>query len=225
MKHMDERTKRAVKIAGAVVAVLGVIVWLHLSSRPASTSPAESSKSSAVAPTVAAANESRAVSNDESSTPVTVDRYPNIESPDSVAPEQDFAVQVSLTGEQLSPETNILSGAESGGKLQVKMDEGKQSTDIEVTLAAPGMEFSGGSTNTATITLPQNGDSSIALFHLRAKPIDGAEKPTQILATLWQNYVFLARIRRPITITTAPMVFGEWLRRCKLPGLLRLRSM
>src|ERR1039457_7177813 len=50
----------------------------------------------------------------------SIERYPNIEAPDTVAVGQEIAVQVSLTTEQLAPETKIISGAQHDGKLQLE---------------------------------------------------------------------------------------------------------
>jgi hypothetical protein len=138
---------------------------------------------------------------------VQVERYPNIEAPDTVSAGQKIAVQVSLTLEQISPETRILSGAQSHGRLQLQMAEGERHWTLTVILTAPGMEITRGGTNTAEITLAQDSDSSIAVFYLRAQPIvapngDGT-RDTRILATLWHNGAFLARISRPLTIVAA----------------------
>jgi tetratricopeptide (TPR) repeat protein len=133
----------------------------------------------------------------------TVERYPNIEAPDSVAPGHEIAVQVSLTAEQIAPETKILSGQQSGGKLQLQMAEGERQWTLTVNLSAPGMEITRGGSNTAEITIDRNGDSTIAAFYLRAQPLDSSangKRDTRILATLWHNGAFLARIGRPLTI-------------------------
>jgi hypothetical protein len=45
--------------------------------------------------------------------PSPVERYPNIEAPDTVSAGQEISVQVSLTSEQISTETKILSTAQS----------------------------------------------------------------------------------------------------------------
>ncbi len=133
----------------------------------------------------------------------SIERYPNIEAPDTVAAGQEIAAQVSLTAEQISSETIIVSGAKNQGKLQLPMPEGERQWTITVNLIAPGMEITRGGSNTATITIDRDGDSTIAAFYLRAQPLDPAangKRDTRILATLWHDGAFLARIARPLTI-------------------------
>jgi tetratricopeptide (TPR) repeat protein len=133
----------------------------------------------------------------------SVERYPNIEAPDTVTAGQEIAVQVSLTSEQISSETKILSGTQDKGKLQLQMAEGERQWTLTINLTAPGMEITRGGTNTAQITIDRDNDSTIAAFYLRAQPLDPAangRRDTRILATLWHDGAFLARIARPLTI-------------------------
>ena len=138
------------------------------------------------------------------SPPLPVERYPDIEAPDTVTARQEIAVQVSLTSEQISPETKILSGAQSQGKLQLPMPEGERQWTLIVILTAPGMEIARGRTNTAEITIARDSDSSIPVFCLRTQPIEAAngdgKRDTRILATLWHDGTFLGRISRPLAI-------------------------
>jgi hypothetical protein len=133
-----------------------------------------------------------------------VERYPNIEAPDTVLAGQEIAVQVSLTAEQISPETKILSGTQSGGKLQLQMAEGERQWTLTVNLTVPGMEITRGGTNTAEISIERDSDSGVAVFYLRAQPLDaanaGGRRDTRILATLWHGGALLARLSRPLTI-------------------------
>ena len=136
-----------------------------------------------------------------------VERYPNIEAPDTVTAGQEIAVQVSLTSEQISPETKILSGVQSGGKLQLQMAEGERQWTLTVNLTVPGMEITRGGTNTAEISIERDSDSGVAVFYLRAQPLDAANsagrRDTRILATLWHEGALLARLSRPLTIVSA----------------------
>jgi TPR repeat protein len=137
--------------------------------------------------------------------PTVEERYPNIEAPDTVHPAQEFAVQVSLTGEQLSPETRIMSGQQENGKLVIPMPPGLTSIDLEVNLTAPSMEFVGGS-NIGQIELTKGQDSTVAQFHLRANTAIASDKPAMLMATFWYNHGFLARVERDIRVV--PDVFG-----------------
>jgi hypothetical protein len=83
------------------------------------------------------------------------------------------------------------------------MTEEERLWTITVNLSAPGMEITGGGSNTAEITIDRNNDSTIAAFYLRAQPVDSAangRRETRIFATLWHNGAFLARIARTLTI-------------------------
>ena len=126
------------------------------------------------------------------------ERYPNIEAPDVVHPAQEFAVLVSLTGEQISPETRIVSGRQNEGKLEIPIPAGMTSIELEVNLTAPGMEFVDGS-NMATIELDKGQDSTVAQFHLRVRAGTPAGQP-KLMATFWYNHGFVARVERSVEI-------------------------
>ncbi|MGA2755472.1 MAG: CHAT domain-containing protein [Terracidiphilus sp.] len=132
----------------------------------------------------------------------TIERYPNIEAPDTVAVGQEIAVQVSLTTEQIAPETKILSGEQHEGKLQLHMAAGEEKWTLAVNLTAPGMEFTR-SGNTADITITRDGDSTLAIFYLRPATAAEPRRETRILATLICNGAFIARLSRPLTIVAS----------------------
>jgi hypothetical protein len=75
-----------------------------------------------------------------------------------------------------------------------------------VNLSAPGFDFSKGS-NTQQILLGRDGNSTVAAFYLRPHvgPNGEAAAPreTRILASLFHNDAFIARLTRPITIGSA----------------------
>ncbi len=135
----------------------------------------------------------------QASTAASVEeRYPNIEAPEVVHPTEEFAVLVSLTGEQISPETTIVSGKQNEGRLQVPIPAGMTSIQLEVNLTAPGMEFVGGS-NIATIELDKGQDSTVAQFHLRVRAGTPVGTP-KLMATFWYNHGFVARVERSVEI-------------------------
>lgn len=136
--------------------------------------------------------------------PPPIERYPNIEAPDTVAMGQEIAVQVSLTSDQLAPETKILAGSQHDGKVQLQMAAGENQWTLTVNLTAPGMEFTR-SGNTADITISRDGDSSLAVFYMRPTVSASAQsrRETRILATLLHNGAFIARLARPLTIVAA----------------------
>jgi hypothetical protein len=129
-----------------------------------------------------------------------VERYPNLEAPDTIAANQNFAVQVSLTGTPLSLETKIIAGNENEGRVVVDIPPSEDAWQIEVDLTAPGFDFQSGSSNSQFITLPRDGDSTIALFHLHAKPFTGPSQLSKIYATFYHDDAFIARVERPLTV-------------------------
>lgn len=179
----------------------------------AAQSDVASMKSDVAAPQIAEVTE--AISADETAndllkqspgTPAIVSAYPNIEAPDTIAPNQEIAVQVSLSDQQLAPETQILSGTQTGGKLQLQMQTTERQWTLTVNLSAPGLELTRG-TNTEEITVTRDGNSTVAAFYMRPKLGPNGELPamlnTRILATLLHDGAFVARLARPITITPA----------------------
>lgn len=130
----------------------------------------------------------------------TLERYPSMESPDQAAPGQEFAVQVSLTEEQIAPETKVVQGTTTAeGKLAISLPATAQNQwNIDVVLSAPGLQFSRGS-NTGTLVLPLAGDSTPAMFWLRV-PANAAGKQIHLMATLWHQGTYLARIERDLAI-------------------------
>jgi tetratricopeptide (TPR) repeat protein len=132
----------------------------------------------------------------------TLERFPTIESPDAVAPEQEFAVQISLTEEQITPEAKVQQGATTAeGKVVLNLPAApeQQQWKIDVALSAPGLDFARGS-NMGSIVLPRQGDSTVAIFYLRARAIAGAERPVHLMATLWYQGSYLARIERDLVV-------------------------
>jgi TPR repeat protein len=130
--------------------------------------------------------------------PTILERYPNLQAPDSVPALQDFAVQVSLNAFQFDTSTQILNGDQDSGKLKIALPAGLTSLPIDVALIAPGMTFTDGS-NTSTLTLDaSNPNSTPAVFHVRAPAVPIA---TQLIATLTYHQTFLAQLARSITIT------------------------
>jgi len=135
----------------------------------------------------------------------SIERYPNIEAPDTVALGQEIAVQVSLTAEQIAPETRILSGEQHEGKLKLHMAAGEDQWTLTVNVTAPGLEFTRGG-NTSEIKVTRDGDSTLAIFYLRPSADAIAQQPrrdTRILATLIHDGAFIARLSRPLTIVAS----------------------
>ncbi len=139
-----------------------------------------------------------------------VTRFPTIESPDEVPVGQNFAVQVSLTVDEITPEVKIKPSkgtkVTKEGALSLPLPAGDE-WEIDVILSAPGFKLASGQ-NTQKITLPRDDDSTPALFTLAARPIKTATKARKIYATLWHKGAYLAKVIKPISIVnetaTAP---------------------
>jgi TPR repeat protein len=132
--------------------------------------------------------------------PPMAERYPNLQAPDSVPVQQEFAVNVSLNAIAFDAKTQILSGQQDNGKLQITLPEGMTTMPIQVDLIAPGMTFVDGS-NTGTITLDSTlPNSTPAVFHLRSgtAPADGV-----LLATLSYHQIFIAQLERTIAVVAS----------------------
>lgn len=133
------------------------------------------------------------------------ERYPNLSAPDTVAPQQQFEVDVSLNAIQYDQNTQVLSGQQdaANGMLQITLPDGMTSMPIQVDLILPsGITFANGSNNSSTLTLDSTKpNSTVAIFNVIAgsAPVSGL-----IRATLSYHQNFIAQIGRPIAVVAAP---------------------
>ena len=140
--------------------------------------------------------------------PSSVERYPTMECPDPVKMDQEFALMVSLTEDQITPDVKIKSGQTTPeGSLSLQLPKNSKGWNIDVILSAPGFTFVKGSNNGA-IQLPLAGDSTPALFHLKAKQPKKPGKGETIYATFWHDGTFLAKVSKTISVLdpSAPKV-------------------
>ena len=138
-----------------------------------------------------------------------VERYPNLIAPPTVPVQQVFTVNVSLDAKSLGGNTQILSGQQHDGQLQITLPLGMTSMPIQVDLIAPGMTFVDGK-NTGTIELDSTKpNSSVAQFKLRT---DSTTGKAVLLATLSYHQNFIAQLESDITVVagqetgTAPVI-------------------
>jgi hypothetical protein len=131
----------------------------------------------------------------------TVERYPTMECPDEVSIDREFAVQISLTENLVTPEVRIQSGnVTKQGKLAINDPNQSAKLAVDVILSANDFTLRGG-VNTATLQLPRDGDSTPAVFYLRPKtPLDGLQRLSTLYATFWYNGSYVARFFRQITV-------------------------
>ncbi|GAK61318.1 hypothetical protein U27_01218 [Candidatus Vecturithrix granuli] len=134
---------------------------------------------------------------------VEITRYPTMETQEQVVPGQEFTVQVSLTEEQITPDVTIAQGKTTeAGELALSLPALDQ-WEIEIALFGEGFQFRNNQ-NTGKITLPQEGDSTPALFYLTAQPISEAQRVRKLYATLWYQGKYLAKIQREILVVQSP---------------------
>jgi TPR repeat protein len=128
------------------------------------------------------------------------ERYPNLSAPDTVPVAQEFAVNVSLNAFQFDNKTQIISGQQDNGQLQISLPEGMTTMPIQVDLIAPGMTFTDG-TNSATLTLDSTQPNSLpAVFHLRS---GSAPASSMLIASLSYHQNAIAQLARPIVTVAA----------------------
>src|SRR6266849_3819295 len=158
------------------------------------------------------------------STPtVTIQRYLTMEAPEEVIPDQEFAIQVAFTMEQLTPQARVISGPKTDkGQLNLSLPA-QDSWKIDVVMSAPGFTFRDGM-NTSALVLPRQGDSTPVVFYLRAKPyywgrakqlrgsrakpfrgsrvksLRGGRQVGHLYATLWYQGAYLAKVVRAVRI-------------------------
>jgi CHAT domain-containing protein len=133
-----------------------------------------------------------------------VERYPMLDSPDSVTADQEFPIQVSLTEQQQTPDVKIMNGtATPDGKLVLALPPTPDNSwKLDVILSAPGLQFTRG-TAISNIDLPRQGDATSAIFYVKAGPGAVGRGVAHVLATFDYKGGYLARIGRDIQITSA----------------------
>lgn len=142
----------------------------------------------------------------------SVERYPNIESPNPVLAETEFAVIISLTMNLVSPETKIEQGdVTKESKIKLPLPD-KDAWSIDVVIMGPDFIFPEG--NNAVLLLPKNGDSTPARIKLKSKAIRAQQQNSEIYAMLFYGNVYLGKIVRNITVIDpsvepAPAVRGS----------------
>lgn len=133
-------------------------------------------------------------------------RYPTMEGPQTVAVGQAFEVKVALTQAPVTPEVTVTPGASSfvapDGRLRMQLPAKAEEWRLSVVLAAPNFDVVGREAS-QEITLQRAGDSSTAVFTLRAKAATGQDK---LRATLWHNGTYIASISRDILVQEARAV-------------------
>ncbi len=139
--------------------------------------------------------------------PVTeqVSRYPALQTPDTAAPGDLVPVMVWLSTAPFAEPLEISAGAASVGDdglltFDLPVDDPNNPVwDISVVVHAPGFAFEGGDP-AATVQLTTVGDSTRALFMLRATDALAEQSTARISATLWHDGSFLAEVARVIAV-------------------------
>jgi hypothetical protein len=137
---------------------------------------------------------------------VEIERYPTIESPSAVSPSDTFSVQVSLTKDRLTPSVRSetagpLTSIGANGALKTTLPD-RNSWKIDVVLSTTDFDLAGGS-DSASIILPKDGDSTPALFRLRLRASPQPPRSADLRVTFWFEGRYLARAVRSIGIRNA----------------------
>ncbi|MFY9341581.1 MAG: CHAT domain-containing protein [Planctomycetota bacterium] len=136
---------------------------------------------------------------------VAVERFASLEAPEQVRVATTFAVLFSLTKDPVAPQTTVTSGpVDATGRLRMNLPAapGRTAWDLDIVLSSPGCALASGS-NLARISLPIDGDSTMARFDLVARPITQTTQATRLHATVWHAGAFLGRVSRDLTIAAA----------------------
>ena len=214
MNPQPQPKTNALPVKAILWIVLGaaVVIWFIVQRNTSRPSPG--GQQSGVAPAARSksslSNEMSAPSNASVAPPQSlpggqderIERYPMLDSPDEVAPEQEFHIQVSLTEQQLTPDAQIKSGqATPDGKLIFSLPATQDNSwKLDVVLMAPGLEFTRGTTPEGSIVLPRQGDATSVTFYAKAGPKAAERGVVHLLATFNYNGTYLARIGRDIQV-------------------------
>ncbi len=142
------------------------------------------------------------------SQPPPLFRYPTVETRKRVTVGQVFSVQISLTEGQITPSVTVTQGKTNpAGALALALPEPQDSNGwaIDLLISAPGFEIIG--SESASIELPEEGDSTVARFQLRAEAISPQTETLKVYITFWHKNAYLARVERTIEVlndTIAP---------------------
>lgn len=141
---------------------------------------------------------------------IALERYPTMECPDEVGVGQEFAVQVSLTEELVTPDITV-NGRPGGGKVPLALPD-RNDWEIKVVLSGDGFDITGSDSegsncegkNISTLVLPRVGDSRVALFMVRPKLVPPAGRVPKLFATLYHDGKYLTKIAREVLVKTSP---------------------
>ena len=135
---------------------------------------------------------------------VQVERYPLLDAPIDVLPDQEFAIQVSLTNSLQTPEVKIEHGeATPAGKLKFAMPPLQDSWRIDVVLSAPGVQWTRGS-NIGSIDLTLGDDTTTAaVFYGKVLTNTPPSAPIHVVASYWYQGRYLARVARDIRVVNS----------------------
>lgn len=135
---------------------------------------------------------------------MSLERYPGLDAPTTVKPQQDFAVTVLLAENKMSLESRVDSDLKTpSGALKIAVPTTPdQRWNIDAALSAPGFDFTRGS-NVGQLVLSAEGDAQPAVFWLRSAQSTPAGS-VELVVTLWYRGSYLGRVSRTIRISDAP---------------------
>ncbi|MBT8421361.1 MAG: CHAT domain-containing protein [Gammaproteobacteria bacterium] len=143
---------------------------------------------------------------------VVISRHPTIKSPDRVKMTEEFDVRVSLTEALMTREVVIESFNEKRaeitpeGKIGITLlleSPDQEEWEIDVVLSAPGFEYLNDSQS--SVTLYKAGDSTKAVFKLRADNIPVPRRTRKLFVTFLHENTYLAEVTREIDVVNQEM--------------------
>lgn len=135
----------------------------------------------------------------------TVSRYPAMEAPDVIAAGVEFPLLVWLSRTPVATDIQIQGGpqAEIGddGSIRVTLPTADDGTwSLQVVLTAHGFDIVAPESWSADIVLPRDGDSTPAMFRLKAREGAHPDGRARVTATLWHDGTYLASLSRTLQV-------------------------
>jgi hypothetical protein len=191
--------KSPVKPILLIVIGAAIVIWISQRNPSSNRQAPRSSSSSSISNSISSSSPT-GVSDDQKE---QVEKYPMLASPDEVAPNTEFPVEVSLT-DQKYPGVQITSDKSTPeGKLVFDLPAAQDDKwKLNVYLHAPGMIFTDGGTGSGSIVLHRHGNATPAMFLVKSGPGVAANSVVPLLADFWFNGSFLASVARDVRITS-----------------------
>jgi hypothetical protein len=143
---------------------------------------------------------------------VALSRYPVMDLPERVLPDEAFPLMIWLSRAPVTPEVATTAGPDTTvdetGALVFSLPEAAD-WRFRVVLNAPGFRIGDGAGPIAEIAMAADGDSTPALFLLTAEPGAHPDGLATLRATLWHGATYLASFERSVAVGVATAATGN----------------